>query len=148
MGLGLWVDRVMVSLTPLSMTLIGVWVGVIVLLPVVRSAWDERTILLGLTWSVTAQAVAVVGILVLAWGWKRTVVVALLLVAMAWVVERVGSTTGFPFGRYHYTERLQPQLAHVPILIPVAWLVMLPPAWAVADRIVGGRGPLFVVVTS
>jgi putative membrane protein len=34
---------------------------------------------------------------------------------------------------------LQPQLAGVPLLIPLAWLMMLPPAWAVASLIVGGR---------
>ena len=148
MGFGLWADRVLAGLTPLSMTLIGVWVGVMVLLPVVRPVWDERTIQLGVTLSVTAQAVAVIGILIPAWGWRRTATVGLLLLAMAWIVERVGSTTGFPFGRYHYTRRLQPQLLHVPLAIPVAWLMMLPPAWAVADLVVKGRGPLFVLVSA
>jgi putative membrane protein len=34
---------------------------------------------------------------------------------------------------------LQPQLGSVPLLIPLAWLMMLPPAWAVAQGIAGAR---------
>ncbi|MCB9430398.1 MAG: carotenoid biosynthesis protein [Ardenticatenaceae bacterium] len=43
------------------------------------------------------------------------------------------------FGRYHYTDLLQPQIGHVPLLIPLAWLMMLPCAWAVASRFTGWR---------
>ena len=39
------------------------------------------------------------------------------------VVERVGTQTGLPFGRYAYTGALQPQVAHVPVIVPLA-LVM------------------------
>jgi len=47
----------------------------------------------------------------------------------------IGSSTGFPFGHYYYTHQLLPQIAQVPLLIPLAWLMMLPPAWAVAYTI-------------
>jgi putative membrane protein len=67
---------------------------------------------------------------------------------MGWVVEYIGSKTGFPFGRYHYSDRLQPQLGHVPLLIPVAWLMMLPPAWAIAETIAPQHGLGFVVVSA
>ena len=50
-------------------------------------------------------------------------------------VEWLGSTTGFPFGSYRYTRLMQPQLANVPVLIPLAWFMMLPCAWAVASQI-------------
>jgi putative membrane protein len=42
-----------------------------------------------------------------------------------------------PFGKYHYTDVLQPQMLNVPLLIPLAWLMMLPPSWAVATQIAG-----------
>ena len=68
---------------------------------------------------------------------------------VAWTSEAVGSKTGFPFGAYHYTDRLQPQLLGVPLLIPLAWLMMLPPAWAVAQRITRrSTGLLFVAVSA
>jgi putative membrane protein len=52
-----------------------------------------------------------------------------------WLVEFMGSKTGIPFGHYDYTTALQPQIGGVPILIPLAWLMMLPSAWAVAQQI-------------
>jgi putative membrane protein len=59
----------------------------------------------------------------------------LIVTSLTWLVEWVGSTTGIPFGHYHYTRVLQPQVAGVPLLIPLAWWMMLGPAWAVASAI-------------
>jgi putative membrane protein len=69
------------------------------------------------------------------------------IVVCAWAVEYVGHSTGLLFGRYAYTSLLQPQLGGVPLLIPLAWLTMLPPAWAVARRITRGR-VTFVLVSA
>lgn len=64
-------------------------------------------------------------------------------------VEAIGTRTGFPFGKYHYTDRLQPQLMHVPLVIPAAWLMMMPPSWAVAAAVTGASsGIAFVVVSA
>jgi putative membrane protein len=57
------------------------------------------------------------------------------VLAGGWFVEFTGSTFGIPFGHYDYTPVLQPQLGGVPILIPLAWLMMLPSAWAVAQQL-------------
>jgi putative membrane protein len=51
------------------------------------------------------------------------------------VVEWIGSTTGLLFSHYDYTQAMQPQLAGVPLIIPLAWAMMLFPAWAVAQAI-------------
>ena len=72
----------------------------------------------------------------------------LTVVTVAWASEALGSKTGFPFGAYDYTENLQPQLLGVPLLIPLAWLMMLPPAWAVAQRITGQTSGLAFVAVS
>ncbi len=65
------------------------------------------------------------------------------------LVEAVGTRTGFPFGVYRYTDRLQPQLFHVPLAIPAAWLMMMPPAWAVSAALTGASsGFAFVVVSA
>jgi putative membrane protein len=52
------------------------------------------------------------------------------------------------FGTYHYTDALAPLVGGVPAAIPVAWLMMLPPAWAVAYAATGqARGWRFVFVS-
>lgn len=73
---------------------------------------------------------------------------AAVVVAVGWMVEVVGSHTGLPFGAYQYTDRLGLRLMGVPLIIPLAWLMMLPCAWAVADWITGGRRGLSFVLTS
>ncbi len=51
-------------------------------------------------------------------------------------VEMLGVATGFPFGRYHYTDRLGPLLLGlVPYLIPISWVIMLYPSLVIATRI-------------
>jgi putative membrane protein len=105
--------------------------------------WGQGAIRWGTTVTVALQAAAVVAALQGAWGWGRTALVAGAIMAIGWAVEYLGSHTGVPFGRYHYTRRLQPQLGRVPLAIPVAWLMMVPPSWAVAATIAGNRGPVF-----
>jgi putative membrane protein len=80
-------------------------------------------------------------LIALAGGWPaRRVLVALAVVSGgAWTVEALGSATGFLFGAYDYTEALQPQLAGVPLVIPLAWFMMLVPAWGIAGAILAGR---------
>ena len=69
------------------------------------------------------------GAIVLCWltgGYgRRGALVAALVFLLAWGVEHLGVTTGFPFGRYRYTDQLQPQLfGAVPLAIPCAWLMV------------------------
>jgi putative membrane protein len=59
----------------------------------------------------------------------------------AWLLEFIGQSTGWPFGRYYYTAALQPQVGGVPLLIPLAWLMMLLPAWAITQSILSGQRP-------
>ena len=62
------------------------------------------------------------------WGGRRAATAAGIVgVTTAWV-ERVGSTTGRPFGRYRYTGRLRPSVAGVPVVVPMAWWAMSLPA--------------------
>lgn len=66
----------------------------------------------------------------------RWIAGAFLVVGLgAWGAEAIGASTGFPFGNYHYTELLQPQFGGVPLLIPLAWWMMLAPSWGVAEAI-------------
>ena len=47
--------------------------------------------------------------------------------------------TGFPFGRYAYTRALQPQVAHVPAIVPLAWFALGLPAREAAHAALGAR---------
>ena len=56
------------------------------------------------------------------------------------LAEAVGVATGVPFGRYSYAGTLGPTVLGVPVVIPLAWVMMAWPAYLVGVRL--GRGPL------
>lgn len=99
---------------------------------VARSALGEQALGQGIAAGVLAQAAAVVWLLAQGWGARRALLTAAAILLITWLAEWIGSSWGFPFGAYHYSDRLQPQVGGVPVWIPLAWLMMLPPAWAVA----------------
>lgn len=128
--------------------LIALWVLTMISLPIVRFFSDEATFNWGVSFSVLIQTAAVVAILHDTWGWGRTLRTAAIVAVLGWGIEFIGSRTGLPFGAYNYTEALQPQLGHVPLLIPLAWFMMLPPAWAIAERVVGTSSRLRFILFS
>ena len=71
------------------------------------------------------------------WGWRRAFTAAAVVVAATTALERVGTTTGLPFGEYRYTGVLEPTVAGVPLAVALAWLAMAVPAREVAARLVG-----------
>ena len=100
-------------------------------------AW-EQVFPLAAALGVLAQFLAVMLALAGSWSLRRGAAVAGFILLFTWTVEYFGANTGFPFGRYAYTAALQPQVGGVPLLIPLAWLMMLPPAWAVSQALLGG----------
>ncbi len=132
--------------------IVGAWVLAMIGVPILRWVFGDGALPYGVAVGVLLQVIAVLVILIHAWGARRTLLTVTVIIAAAWFVEFAGHTTGFPFGAYGYTDRLQPQLGGVPLLIPLAWLMMLPPAWAVADRMArrfgGWRGKLAFVAAS
>lgn len=119
--------------------LFAAWLAAMIALPITKFIWGQAAVAWNLSAAVLVQVSLVLVILHRAWGWRRTAGAALTVAAVGWLAEAVGTATGLPFGVYDYTGRLQPQVAHVPLLIPLAWLMMLPPAWAVAYGLAGGR---------
>ena len=111
---------------------IGLWCLIMVSVPILGWTLGEAALLQGVIAGTLAQAVAVVAILRLDWPWGKIGRMLLIITVVTLLVEAVGTGTGFPFGRYTYTDRLQPQILHVPLLIPIAWFMMLPCAWVVA----------------
>ncbi|MCX6049447.1 MAG: carotenoid biosynthesis protein [Chloroflexi bacterium] len=128
--------------------LTAAWLLTMIAIPIMSWVIGDAVLPLGVMTSVVLLVSAVLGVLYQAWGSWRTLRVAAIVLPLAWLIEWIGSTTGFLFGHYHYTNLLQPQLGHVPLLIPLAWLMMLPPAWAVAAVITRGRTGLWFILIS
>jgi uncharacterized membrane protein len=137
------------GLPPFFSLMLVAWVITLLSLPIIEYFYGEMALLWGVVAGVLLQAAAVLLILCLAWGARRTAWTAAVVLILAWAIEAVGSSSGVPFGPYAYTHKLQPQLSGVPLLIPLAWLMMLPPAWAVAERLTGEwRSPTFVAASA
>jgi uncharacterized membrane protein len=51
----------------------------------------------------------------------------------------VGVATGLIFGDYHYTDALGMRIGHVPVLIPLAWFMMIYPRYVIANLLADGR---------
>ncbi|MFY0406433.1 carotenoid biosynthesis protein [Solicola sp. PLA-1-18] len=66
---------------------------------------------------------------------------ALLLVAGggALVAEAVGVATGYPFGEYDYTRSLGASVLGVPLVVPLAWIMIAYPCLLAARRLTGDR---------
>ena len=109
-----------------------IWVLTMLSLPLLGWILGEDYLLRGMSVGVLMQALAVLIILYNAWGLQRTLLTFGMVGILSYLAELLGSHTGLPFGKYHYTALLQPQIAGVPLLIPLAWMMMLPPAWAIA----------------
>lgn len=73
------------------------------------------------------------------WGPLRAALAAGAVSSSTWLVERVGSRTGVPFGRYRYAGVLRPEVAGVPAVVPLAWFAMAVPAREVAHAALGPR---------
>jgi putative membrane protein len=53
----------------------------------------------------------------------------LALMPLTFIVEAIGVHTNFPFGTYTYSNQLGPMWLGVPLLIPMAWIMMLYPSY-------------------
>jgi putative membrane protein len=54
-------------------------------------------------------------------------------------VEALGVRTGFPFGHYEYADTLGLRVLDVPVVIPLAWLMLAYPSLVVARRLASRR---------
>ncbi len=61
------------------------------------------------------------------------------------IAEAIGVATGWPFGHYAYTGTLGAEVLGVPIVVPMAWVMMAWPALVVA-RTLAVRGPAVVAL--
>lgn len=72
-------------------------------------------------------------------GWKATRTFVLLALAIGWFAEQMGSSDGWFFGRYTYTDVLGPRLANVPVVIPMMWFVLTYTGYVLANLVLWQR---------
>ncbi|MFN8379346.1 MAG: carotenoid biosynthesis protein [Anaerolineae bacterium] len=128
-------DRRGISFAVIVYAMFTLWLLSMISVPIQRWMMGDGALPAAISLGVCFQALAVLIILVYGWGWGRALAVSGLVVTFGWAVEMLGHTSDFPFGGYAYTGTLQPQLGGVPLLIPLAWMMMMPPSWAVAHVI-------------
>lgn len=71
-------------------------------------------------------------------GWKRTGLFFAVTAIVSYLLEETGVRTGWVYGAYHYSAMLGPKFGHVPVLIPLAWFMMIYPSWMVARALTQG----------
>lgn len=112
-----------------------IWLSCLIAAPI--SVWmiGEESFPLLASLGVLAQLTTVLLALGITWPASQIAKIAVIVLFLSLGIEILGATSGIPFGSYTYTGQLQPQLAGVPLIIPLAWLMMLPPAWAISAAI-------------
>ena len=73
-------------------------------------------------------------------GWPRSLAFFLVCAVVSWCFEEVGVSTGLVYGAYHYSSRLGAKLGEVPLIIPLAWFMMVYASWTVARLLLDGAG--------
>jgi uncharacterized membrane protein len=68
-------------------------------------------------------------------GLRLTLVFFAITTVTSWIFEEIGVTTGLVYGPYHYTSTLGPVLGSVPVLIPLAWFMLVYPSYVFANLV-------------
>lgn len=76
-------------------------------------------------------------------GWKASVILLACVFTVSLGLESLGVATGLVYGPYHYTDQLGIKFLNlVPVLIPVAWFMMIVPSIIIGENLIipGGDG--------
>jgi len=70
-------------------------------------------------------------------GWKATLILLGCMFFISLGMESIGVATGLVYGPYYYTNQLGVKfLGLVPLLIPIAWFMMMYPSMVIAERLI------------
>lgn len=105
--------------------LFGMWILLMVGMPWLEFFFGHEILPIGATIVAMLQASAVFYFVQRQWGLPRSIITLFIVGILTWGAEFIGHKTGLPFGEYSYTSSLQPQIADVPLLIPIAWFMVL-----------------------
>ena len=68
-------------------------------------------------------------------GWASARIFVSVSLAVGWFAEQMGSSKGWFFGAYTYTDVLGPTIGNVPIIIPMMWFVLAFTGYTIANLI-------------
>ena len=68
-------------------------------------------------------------------GWSRALTLLAITAVISYTFEFVGERTGLIFGEYYYTDVLGPKLGPVPLIIPLAYFMLVFPAYVMGNAI-------------
>jgi uncharacterized membrane protein len=71
------------------------------------------------------------------WNRRDILIFFSICAAVGGTIEKIGVTTGFPFGRYFFTHVMGPRISGIPILLGLAYLGMGYLSWLIANLILG-----------
>ena len=113
----------------------ALWIASMIATPLLISAWGMSAFPGMTSLVVVFQLCATILVVNLAWSANRIIRAAMIIFATTWLLEYIGSHYGMLFGKYSYTSQLFPQVYDVPLLIPMAWVMMLFSAWGMTEFI-------------
>lgn len=124
-------------------TLVASAIAVQILYPLMPEAWRTQVTVL----SVSLFFLASLADTGRVHGLRGAITLAAVAGGGGLVAESVGVATGWPFGHYAYTGTLGTELVGVPVIVPMAWVMMAWPA-LVVGRTLMRRGPAVVAVAA
>ncbi len=127
--------RIVLALMIASLVLIAFLVVRAILAPIIRLPCIPMTLT---TFTLTLWVFSLCHA-VYALGWRQALIFFVLSAVISWLYEQIGVETGLIYGPYHYTDRLGFKLGHVPVLIPIAWFMMIYPSYVIANLIGAGK---------
>jgi uncharacterized membrane protein len=71
------------------------------------------------------------------WNQRDILIFFSICAAVGGTIEKIGITTGFPFGRYFFIHVMGPKISGIPILLGLAYLGMGYLSWLIASLILG-----------
>ena len=117
---------------------IAIWTGCAILLLLV--------VMLGGSTGVAAQCLAAISIFVLAvhaviaLGWAEAAIFAATCLTITFAMENLGTTTGFPFGRYAFLVGARlPHVGVIPIIVGALYFGMGYASWVIASLLTRPR---------
>ena len=69
-------------------------------------------------------------------GTRAALQFVLIAVSLGWFAEQMGSSRGWFFGHYTYTDVLAPRLLDVPLVIPMMWFALTYAGYVISNLIV------------
>jgi uncharacterized membrane protein len=120
-----WLLRAsVVLLAPIAYSVVRAWTFEFTHLPPIPGGLSSLTVLLTL-FSLSHAWYSI--------GGRLTAVFFAISAVVSWALEQAGVATGLVYGGYHYTDYLGAKLFDVPILIPLAWFMMIYPSYVIAN---------------